>query len=171
MDGLRYALLHNAWATRRLVEACRSLTPEQLDATAPGAAGSVLHTIAHVTEAEGHRFRTLLTGTGADWCWDRATIPSLETLATWAEDNERFWIDFLSTPVDAGRRVRVDWAGAAYGVTAGVILAQVIHHGNVHREQVCTILTVLGIEPPDLSGWGYGGAHGHIVEAGAPVGG
>jgi uncharacterized damage-inducible protein DinB len=165
MDGLRYALLHNSWATRRLIEVCRSLTPEQLAATTPGAADTVLRTVAHVTEAEGRRFRTLLTGTPADWSWNRDETPSLDTLAAWAEDNERFWIELLGSPVDAERVVKVDWAGSVYDVTAGVVLAQAIHHGNAHREQVCTILTVLGLEAPDLSGWGYGGAHGHIVEA------
>ena len=161
-------MLHNSWATRRLIEVCGGLTPEQLEATTAGAAGSVLVTLKHVIDGEGIRFRKLLTGTVPDWDWSRDRTPGLETLAAWAEDNERFWIEYLASPVDAERPVEVDWAGGTYSVTTGVILAQVIHHGNAHREQVCTILTVLGVEPPDLSGWGYGGAHGHIVEAGVP---
>jgi hypothetical protein len=49
-----------------------------------------------------------------------------------------------------------------------VILAQVIHHGNSHREQVRTILTVRGLAPPDISAFAFafGGACGRVVPAG-----
>ena len=39
--------------------------------------------------------------------------------------------------------------------TAGVIYAQLVHHGNEHRSQVKSILGANGIEPPGVSGWGY----------------
>ena len=39
-------------------------------------------------------------------------------------------------------------------------LAQVIHHGTDHRSQVCTILSTLGIEPPEIDVWAYGEATG-----------
>ena len=42
--------------------------------------------------------------------------------------------------------------------TVGVILAQLVHHGNEHRTQVTTILGSNGIEPPSVSAWGYGRA-------------
>jgi len=46
------------------------------------------------------------------------------------------------------------------GSTVGVILAQLVHHGNEHRTQATTILGANGVEPPALSGWGYGRAAG-----------
>src|SRR2546421_590743 len=42
--------------------------------------------------------------------------------------------------------------------TVGVVLAQVVHHGNEHRTQATTILGANGIEPPPLSAWAYGRA-------------
>lgn len=39
---------------------------------------------------------------------------------------------------------------------AWVILGQVIDHGREHRSHVATILTQLGIEPPDIDMWAYG---------------
>ena len=30
-----------------------------------------------------------------------------------------------------------------------------INHANHHREQVCAILTGLGIQPPDIQAWEY----------------
>jgi len=163
MDGLQFTFRHNSWATRRLIEACRALTPEQLDATTPGAMGSVLQTLNHLVDGEGLRFQTLLTGTPPPW--ERGEVAGLDTLAARAEHNERWWDDYLAAPVDAELPVRVEFQSQVYDVATGVILAQTVHHSNIHREQVCTILTVLGIQPPDLSGWGYGGAEGHVAEA------
>jgi uncharacterized damage-inducible protein DinB len=42
-----------------------------------------------------------------------------------------------------------------YEVNAGVVVAQALHHGNAHREQICAILTSLGMEPPDIQPWGF----------------
>jgi uncharacterized damage-inducible protein DinB len=36
------------------------------------------------------------------------------------------------------------------------------NHGTEHRSQVATILTTLGIEPPELSGWEWGLAAGKM---------
>jgi uncharacterized damage-inducible protein DinB len=48
-----------------------------------------------------------------------------------------------------------------YSIRAVVPLVQAIHHATEHRTQVLTILSQLGIEPPDLSGWAFGDAMGY----------
>jgi hypothetical protein len=48
-------------------------------------------------------------------------------------------------------------------VKAGVLIAQALHHANVHREQVSAVLTSLDLAPPDISGWAYGRATGGIT--------
>jgi uncharacterized damage-inducible protein DinB len=45
--------------------------------------------------------------------------------------------------------------GSESHATAGIRLAQAIHHGTDHRSQVCTALTTLGIEPPAIDVWDY----------------
>ena len=62
---------------------------------------------------------------------------------------------------DVARRIDMN---EGRGSTVGVVLAQLVHHGNEHRTQATTILGANGIEPPALSGWGYGRAAG-ISEA------
>lgn len=52
---------HDAWATRELIRICQGLPPEQLEATAPGAYGSVHRTLHHIISA-GDYFRNLLAG-------------------------------------------------------------------------------------------------------------
>ncbi len=42
----------------------------------------------------------------------------------------------------------------------GLRLAQVVHHGTDHRSQVCTALTSLGIEPPEIDLWAWARATG-----------
>ena len=45
-----------------------------------------------------------------------------------------------------------------------MLVIQALHHGNAHREQICVVLTGLGIEPPDIQAWAYAEATGHARE-------
>jgi uncharacterized damage-inducible protein DinB len=66
------------------------------------------------------------------------------------------WDRFLESPFDAERTFAIDWEdGNVRDVPAGVVLAQVIHHGSDHRSQICTILTTLGITIPAMGLWDY----------------
>jgi uncharacterized damage-inducible protein DinB len=49
----------------------------------------------------------------------------------------------------------IDWDGTPRQVPKTIILTQVINHATEHREQVKAIMTQIGVEPPDLSGWTY----------------
>jgi uncharacterized damage-inducible protein DinB len=46
----------------------------------------------------------------------------------------------------------------------GIRLAQVLHHGTDHRSQICTALTTLGIQPPEIDVWDYGWQAGLLSE-------
>ncbi|GIV95653.1 MAG: hypothetical protein KatS3mg057_0310 [Herpetosiphonaceae bacterium] len=48
--------------------------------------------------------------------------------------------------------------------SADVLLIQAINHATEHRTHIATILSQLGIEPPDMSGWMYGIATGALRE-------
>ena len=37
----------------------------------------------------------------------------------------------------------------------GIRLAQALHHGTDHRSQICTALTTLGVEPPEIDVWAF----------------
>jgi uncharacterized damage-inducible protein DinB len=43
-----------------------------------------------------------------------------------------------------------------YLVEPWVVLVQVINHATEHREQVNSMLSALGVTPPELDGWAYG---------------
>jgi uncharacterized damage-inducible protein DinB len=51
----------------------------------------------------------------------------------------------------------------------GVRIGQVLHHGTDHRSQICTALTTLGMEPPEIDVWAFGEAHGMVAEVPVPA--
>jgi uncharacterized damage-inducible protein DinB len=40
----------------------------------------------------------------------------------------------------------------------------VVHHGTDHRSQVCTALTRLGVEPPEIDVWAWAWSRGTLLE-------
>ena len=161
MNGaLLEAFRHNSWATRQLLAFCRDLSEEQLAASATGTYGSIRATFNHLVFSDG-RYLLRLAGGAPPWV-DRPDDADLDELAARAEEAGQLWERLLSEPVDAERVVVVD--DGALEVRAGVIVAQALHHGNAHREQICAILTSLGMEPPDIQPWEYAWATGRIWE-------
>ena len=57
--------------------------------------------------------------------------------------------------VDEKDSVMIDWDGTMREVPKTIILNQVINHATEHRSQIMSIMTQIGIEPPDVSGWTY----------------
>ncbi len=43
-------------------------------------------------------------------------------------------------------------------------IAQALSHSHAHREQICTIITTLGLQPPDISGLAWGDAMGWLLQ-------
>jgi len=49
--------------------------------------------------------------------------------------------------------VEIDWDGTLRNVPKTILLAQATNHATEHRTQIMTILTQLGIQPPELDRW------------------
>lgn len=148
---------HNAWATRELLQVCRSLSDEQLEAATPGTYGGIRATFHHLIESEAY-YLGLLSGSHPDWYTeDEEPPPSMEELERRAAEMAQRWEAFLAgAPIDpANPIVYEDWSS-----DAGVLIAQVLNHGNEHRAQIFTVLATLGVEHPELDGWSYGEATG-----------
>ena len=153
---------HNRWANLLLMHACMDLNGEQLQTSVHGTYGALGPTLAHLASAEA----------GYVWRFDQNS-----DRFSWDDDHPVPPVTTLSGVLDvAGARVIELAAGTpddyfvSYVVEgeerrwpAWVVLGQVIDHGREHRSHAATILTQLGIEPPDMDMWAYGMA----VEAGA----
>jgi uncharacterized damage-inducible protein DinB len=51
-------------------------------------------------------------------------------------------------------------------MAGSLLLLQAVNHGTEHRSQIATILTQLGVEPPEMDGWTYFFESGKLVRVG-----
>ena len=144
---------HNRWANERLLEACRPLTEEQRAATVDGTYGELGHTLIHIVRAESGYLK-LVTGWQPLVRWEiPGPWPGIDALL----ERSRFTGDRL---IEVADQVAPDASLLTQDVgpvPASVVLVQIINHATEHRAQVATILTQIGIQPPSMDGWVFGG--------------
>jgi uncharacterized damage-inducible protein DinB len=153
---------HHVWATLRLIDACLALSPEQLRTAAPGIYGSILETMRHLVESDsGYLFAM----TGGRRPLLHSKDMDLGQLRTAMESQGAAWSSMLEQELDPDAvvvRHRDD--GSKGYAPIGIRLAQALHHGTDHRSQICTALTALGVEPPEIDVWDYGLTDDRVVE-------
>ena len=150
---------HDVWATGKLLERCRSLTKEQLEFTAPGMYGSIQKTFAHIVRANEGYLHT----------YGVIPQPFLELTAPLDEiasrlDRVREAVEqlFKSKEVDFDQKIHDE--RRKMDLELWVPLAQFAHHGSDHRSQIGTLLTLQGVEAPELDVWAYATAEGAIAD-------
>jgi uncharacterized damage-inducible protein DinB len=159
---IRDAFAHHVWATIRLIDACAPLSDEQLQTEVPGTFGSILDTMRHLVGADASY---LAVTSGEDLPAFDEDGAKLDELRAKMEAHGPAWERLISQDLDPDRvvvRHRDD--GSESHAPLGIRLAQVVHHGTDHRSQICTALTMLGIEPPDIDVWVYGWEGGTTFE-------
>jgi uncharacterized damage-inducible protein DinB len=161
------AFEHHAWATRRLLDTCLALTPEQLATTVPGTFGSIVQTMRHLVSADAS-YLALLNGDRSLEIEEEGS--ELGDLPTAADRIAAGWTAVLEQRLDpTAVVVRHRDDGSEAHAPLGIRLAQVVHHGTDHRSQVCTALTTLGIEPPEIDVWSFARAHDRFREVPPPA--
>ncbi|MGH9020285.1 MAG: DinB family protein [Acidimicrobiales bacterium] len=160
------AFAHHHWATGRVLDALDSLDAGALHTTAVGVYGSILDTMRHLVSAD-RGYLVALTHSAIDPVdTDDADVATLRAVS---DASAAAWAGVLASDPDADEvitRPRRD--GGEIRVRAGVLWAQALHHGTDHRSQVCTVLTVAGVEPPAIDAWAYAVVRGRleVVEPG-----
>lgn len=146
---------HNTWANLKLLDFCEGLSEEQLDTSGIGTFGSIRDTLHHLVGGEVsyvHR----VTGKLPDTPSFRHHFPGVAVLkqaARWTGD------ELLQLALSARADTLVEeWSGdhkivVRYPLAS--LMLQAINHATEHRTHISTILTQLGLEPPDTSGWAY----------------
>ncbi len=150
---------HNNWANRHIIEACSALSDEQLDAEPQSATkGSIRLTLTHLVTSQ-HGYLLLLTlpvetrqriSPAFDELEEAARKSGERLLALARNDSGTFPIDRLQTT-------------DGYFVDPWVVMLQAINHATEHREQIKSLLSALGVTPPDIDGWDYGEATKSLV--------
>jgi len=160
------AFAHHVWATLRLIETGESLDEGQLQATAPGTYGPIIDTLRHVV-ASDRSYLAVLSGGRVERVGDE-DMALADLRAVMVVDGPE-WSRVIAELDDPDRIVVREYPGGRVNRSpAGIRLAQVLHHGTDHRSQICTILTTLDIEPPDIDVWEFGVQDGRIIESPAP---
>ena len=153
-DTLTTLFSHHRWANLCLLEQCAELTSDQLDASVSGAFGSIRDTLQHIVTAEQSYLYRIRTGQPRPDSADEPplTIAEMVELAHTTGSGLIEW----ASKIKADDTVQVDWKDDTMrNVPKTIFLTQVINHATEHRAQIMTILTQLGVEPPDLQAWQY----------------
>ena len=158
------AFAHHVWASLKVIDACLALEPAQLETTVSGTYGSMIDTLRHLVSADAGYLSVMSEGERPAIEEDSMDLAQLREVM--AEDGPA-WSTLLARDLDPDRiiiRHRDD--GSESHAPMSIRLAQVIHHGTDHRSQICTALTSLGIEPPEIDVWDFGQQAGRVFQTG-----
>ena len=155
LEVLRDLLRYHEWATLQLIDHCATLTPQQLEASAPGTRGSIIETFRHIVGADQRYQRRL--GVEAEPVVREDGGATLEVMrvafmrqaAAWQSIIGRLGELDVTIPAEPENQ----WPEAPHA--QNLLLLQALHHGNDHRTHIGTILGSLGLEVPDVDGWSY----------------
>jgi uncharacterized damage-inducible protein DinB len=167
MDLLVEFFRHNTMMNGRLIDACRELSPEQLAATATGTYGSTGATLVHIANGQESYVARLLDVERPERL-PEDPFPGFEALEERLAKSDA-QLEQASTQGDHDRVVRVapEDPSDMWTMPVSLFLLQAVNHGTEHRSQVATILTQLGIEPPEMDGWAYFISSGQLVPEGS----
>jgi len=154
MDILTEFFRHNTMMNERILEACRGLSPEQLEATITGTYGTIGATLVHTANAqEGYASRIL--GVERPERMPEDPFPGFAALTERFERGNA-WLEQAAVHPDRDRVIEfADEDGTWRMDSASLYLLQAVNHGTEHRSQISTILTTVGIQPPEMDGWVY----------------
>jgi uncharacterized damage-inducible protein DinB len=148
-DDLTSLYAYNRWADRRMLDACRMLTPEQYAAEPVPGWTSVRSSVVHIAIVTDGWLRGV-AGESVQTTPTEADLPTVEDAARLLDRANHLIDDLLPrlTPAEltmprtfSGRRqtaVLPPWA----------VLRHVVNHATYHRGQIASKLKRLGKEPP-----------------------
>jgi uncharacterized damage-inducible protein DinB len=162
-DLLRY----NRWANLSLIDACRGLSAEQLDARTRQSARSVRDLLSHIVGSElTFALRTKgRQNEGESRQVD--TWPGFAVLREVAASSGDALVA-IASGLDEDELVRLPYQGTTYEYPKSFFLLHAIEHGVEHRTEIKATLALVGVETPDLDGWSYAAAAGYGREVAPP---
>jgi uncharacterized damage-inducible protein DinB len=159
---------HHLWANEEILDACAALSAAQLMEPVPGTYGPIIATLRHLVQADSFYLWVQRGSRGS--LIAASNDLGIDALRTANEDHAAGYREMLAGPLDPDEDVAELGDGWEFVATLGIRVAQIIHHGTDHRSQICTGLTSLGVQPPEIDLWAYGTATGRTREVtkGAP---
>ncbi len=150
---------HNNWANLRIIQACSILSDEQLDAEPLSATkGNIRLTLLHLVNSQ-RGYLALLT-------LPIEARPREPLAFADLQESARISGEGLLALARAGSGSHLKaqlQTKDEYLVEPWVVMVQAINHATEHREQIKSMLSALGVTPPDVDGWDYGEATHALV--------
>jgi uncharacterized damage-inducible protein DinB len=154
---------YNRWANLRLIDACRELTAEQLDARGPGTSGSIRELLMHVV---GGQQTSILRTKGRQHEGELArgsAWPGFGVLRGIAVSTSEELIR-IAEAMEMDLDVDLTWRGKVHRYPMRLFLVEAVEHGVEHRTEIKVTMAGLDVERPDLDSWFYSDAAGYGQE-------
>jgi uncharacterized damage-inducible protein DinB len=149
---------HNNWANEKIIQACYALSNEQLDAEPRSATqGTIRGTLTHLVSSQRGYF-ALLTLPVTERPTNPLEFADLEESARTSGNGLLELARGTRKPLESRLRTR-----DKHYTEPWVVMLQVINHATEHREQIKSMLSALGVTPPDIDGWDFGLTQGALV--------
>jgi uncharacterized damage-inducible protein DinB len=150
---------HNNWANLQIIQACAALSDEQLDAEPRSAThGSLRDTLLHLVASQ-RGYLALLTLPVEE---RQLAAPAIMNLEESVQKSGEGLLDLIKDATGKFPKTRLQTTDGYY-VEPWVVMVQIINHATEHREQIKSMLSALGVTPPELDGWDYGFATNTLV--------
>ena len=159
---------HHLWANQKLFQFCEGLTPGQLASSALGTYGSIYDTLRHIAVTEQWYLADIRSERRVDSIL-RNHQPSAPELRRHVEHTGGGLIEVVRT-LTITDFARWSDRGQEESMLAVRLVIQTIDHAMEHRTQIRTILSQIGVTPPEVDGWAYDAAQpdkGAYIEDGA----
>ena len=150
---------HNNWANFQIIQVCLALSDEQLDAEPQSAMkGSIRLTLQHLVAAQHSYLRTLTLPLELRREAFTVEFNELQESAQKSGDGLLALARGEQKPLTPQLQTRDGHLADPW-----VLMVQIINHATEHREQIKSMLSSLGVTPPDIDGWDYGIATNALI--------
>ena len=151
---------HNNWANLQIIQACSTLSEEQLNADPQTATkGSIRSTLQHLINSQEDYLSQLM---GIEPRFDWQAPPNFDELQQAARNTGEGLIAL--TRNGANKSLQTQFQKDGYSVEPWLVMVQTINHATEHREQIKSMLSDLGITPPRIDGWAYGRVTNALIQ-------
>jgi uncharacterized damage-inducible protein DinB len=144
---------YHCWANASLIRFCESLTPGQLASSALGTYGEVYKTLRHIAVTEQWYVADIRGEQRVDPIAS-GEAPDVRMLGEYIARSGQSLIE-VAAKMSMTDYARWSDRGQDESMLAVRLAIQALDHGSEHRAQVRTILSQIGIEPPEIDGWAY----------------
>jgi len=143
---------HNNWANLQIIQACSVLSDERLDAEPQSATrGSIRLTLFHLVTSQQGYLSLLTLPVEAR----HKVSPKFTELQESASISGEGLLSLARNESSKPLKAQLQTTDG-YFVEPWVVMLQTINHATEHREQIKSMLSSLGVTPPDIDGWSFG---------------